>query len=314
MRAIRFHQWGSAPTVDEIAVPHRAPGETLVRVDAAAISHLDLSVSSGTFGMKPSLPYVGGVEASATVLESDGLTPGTRVLLRGKGLGLLRDGTWREQASVPSGALTPVDPRLPHDVAATFFVPCTTAYVALHDTARLQAGERVAVIGAAGAVGSMLLQQALLAGAEVTAVVSWAAQLSALPRGIEAVALDSSGAGASLARERKFDLLVDTIGGQGLADRTGWVRPGGRAVAIGYVAGEDVTVNLPSWLLADVALLPVNMITREKRAREVAPELIARIVAGELSVPVEQVDPQSAPDALARLADGKIRGRAVFTF
>lgn len=65
MRAIRFHQWGTAPAVDNIAAPERAPGETLVRVNAAAISYLDLTVSSGNFGMKPSLPHVGGIEGSA---------------------------------------------------------------------------------------------------------------------------------------------------------------------------------------------------------------------------------------------------------
>ena len=56
MRAIRFHQRGTAPTVDDVAVPERGPGETLVRVDAAAISHLDLSVSSGNFGMNRRRP------------------------------------------------------------------------------------------------------------------------------------------------------------------------------------------------------------------------------------------------------------------
>ena len=145
MRAIRFHQWGTAPTVDDVAVPERAPGETLVRVDAAAISHLDLSVSSGNFGMRPPLPYAGGVEGSGTVLESDDLSPGTRVLLRGKGLGLLRDGTWRERVSVPAGAMTIVDQGMAPEVAATFFVPCTTAYVALEDIGRWQPGEHVTV-------------------------------------------------------------------------------------------------------------------------------------------------------------------------
>lgn len=314
MQAIRFHQWGTAPTVDDIAVPERAPGETLVRVAAAAISHLDLTVSSGNFRMKPPLPYVGGVEGCATVVESDDLSPGTRVLLRGKGLGLLRDGTWRELASVPSGAMTPVDPRLPHEVAATFFVPCTTAYVALNDIAQLKAGERVAVIGAAGAVGSMLVQQALLAGAEVTGVVSWADQVTELPAGVEGITLDSPGAAARLGKERDLDLLVDTIGGQGLANRMGWVRPGGRVVAIGYVAGQDVTIDLPSWLLGDVSLMPVNMIAREKRARQVAPGLIAQIIAGDLTVAVEQVDPGSAPGALDRMTAGKIRGRAAVVF
>src|SRR5438128_10492567 len=164
MRAIRVHNWAAPPLVETIDDAVRAQGETLVRVTAAALAHLDLTVASGTFELKPPLPYVGGVEGCAEVLESDEFEPGTQVLLRGGGLGLLRDGTWRELASVPTRAMTRLATPLPAPVAATFFVPSTTAYVALNDVGRFQPGERVAVVGATGAVGSMILQQARVAG------------------------------------------------------------------------------------------------------------------------------------------------------
>jgi NADPH:quinone reductase len=116
------------------------------------------------------------------------------------------------------------------------------------------------------------------------------------------------------AADRPFDLLVDTLGGEGLTERSQWVRAGGRAVVIGYVAGTSVTVDLPSWLLADVALLPVNMIRHERRARELAPELIRRLAAGELRVAVESVALDDATDAIERMRTGHVRGRAVLTF
>jgi NADPH:quinone reductase len=314
MRAVRIHEWAAPAVVEEVPDPARAAGETLVRIDAAAINHLDLTVASGTFELKPALPYVGGVEGSATVLESDDIPVGTQVLLRGGGLGLLRDGTWRESASVPTKAMIVLDTALAPEVAATFFVPATTAYVAVHDIARVQPGERVAVIGASGGVGSMLVQVAGAVGAQVTGISVRADQLDEIPDAASRAALSDADASAEFASKRSFDLIIDTVGGADLIARTRWVRPGGRAVAVGYVAGVETTVHLPSWLLDDVALLPVNMIRQEKRSRQIAPELAARIGAGELRVPVETVAVEAAPDALSRLATGRVHGRAAIVF
>jgi NADPH2:quinone reductase len=224
---------------------------------------------------------------------------------------MLRGGTWTERVSVPAKAVTPLREPLPPEVAATFFVPATTAYVALHDVAELRAGEEVIVVGAAGAVGAMVAQQALAAGAKVIGVVGRGDQLADVPDGVEAVDGSAVAETERLAEARSASVLVDTLGGDELIARTRWVRQGGRAVVIGYVTGTKVTVDLPSWLLDDVALLPVNMIRRERRAREVAPELVERLAAGELSVGTQAYDLADTAKAIEDLRAGRVRGRAV---
>jgi NADPH2:quinone reductase len=314
MRAARFHTWGSAPVVDEVPEPVRGEGEVLVEVQAAAVAHLDATVAGGNFDLKPPLPYVGGVEGAGVVVACDadsGLEPGVQVMLRGGGLGLLRGGTWTERVSVPAKAVTRLGSPLPPEIAATFFVPATTAFVVLHDVARLAEEEEVIVVGAAGAVGSMVAQQARLAGAKVTGVVGRAEQLAELPDGVSGVCLDSTEDVGRLTADRPATLLVDTLGGDGLVARTRWVRPGGRAAVIGYVTGTEVRVDLPSWLLDDVALLPVNMIRQERRAREVAGDLVKRLSAGELQVGVQRYEFADAALALEDLRAGRVRGRAV---
>src|SRR5690625_5276865 len=151
MKAARFHTWGQAPWVENVTVSQRGPGEVLVKMQAAALSHLDRSVSSGTFRMRPELPYIGGVEGSGVVLEADDIPTGSRVLVRGAGVGLLRDGTWCEEVSVPRKSVTVLPQELPPEVGATFYQPASTAYIALNDVARLSTEERVVVVGAAGA-------------------------------------------------------------------------------------------------------------------------------------------------------------------
>lgn len=341
MRALRIHEWGAEPVVEDVPSPLVKEGETLVRVEAAAVSHLDLTVASGTFDLKPQLPYVGGVEGCGIVVSSEIHEPGTRVVLRGGGLGLLRDGTWAEFVATRKAA-SPLPADLPPEIGATYFVPTTTAYVALHDIARLGAwpsagsststsaadaaassssffdaaagggseGEVVVVAGAAGAVGSMVAQLAVRAGCTVLGVVD-SSQADRLPAGVETVLLGDEERAAELLKERPATLLVDTLGGQAVAERSRWVRPGGRAVVVGYVAGKELGLDVPSWLLDDVALLPVNMIRREASAREYAPLLAELLAKGELTLDVQSFAMDDAPKALHLLATGGLRGRAV---
>jgi NADPH:quinone reductase-like Zn-dependent oxidoreductase len=314
MRAARFREWGSAPVIEDVPEPVRADGEVLVEVRAAAVAHLDVTISGGDFGMKPPLPYIGGVEGAGVVLEADhdaGLAPGAQVMLRGAGLGMLRDGTWTQRVSVPRKAVTVLEPSLAPEVAATFFVPATTGYVAVHDVARTGKGDHVIVVGAAGAVGAMAVQHALAAGATVTGVVGRPEQVSQVPAGAEVLDLTSDSDVAALAAARPASVLIDTLGGEGLIGRTRWVRRGGRAVVIGYVAGPRAEIDLPSWLLDDVALLPVNMIRQERRAREIAPELVRMLAAGELQVAVERFSLGEVARALEALRSGSLKGRAV---
>ncbi|WP_434740581.1 quinone oxidoreductase family protein [Micromonospora sp. SH-82] len=323
MRAVRVRDWGAAPEVEHVPMPRRAEGETLVRVDAAAVGHLDRTVAGGEFRMKPTLPYVGGVEGCGRVVASDDLPEGTRVMLRGAGLGLVRDGTWAQYVVVPTTSLSPLPEGMSPAVGATFFLPLTTAVTALRTVGRLGSwndgpeptaarDEVVLVAGAAGAVGSMVAQLALRDGARVLGLVLDREQAQRLPEGVEPlVAADDGEQLSRLAGERPVTLLVDTLGGAGLGERMGWVRAGGRAVAIGYVAGETAPLDLPNWLLLDVALLPVNMIRRNREARALAEQWAPLLVSGQLVLDVQEFDFAEAGRALDLLGTGQLRGRAV---
>ncbi|MFC9763717.1 zinc-binding alcohol dehydrogenase family protein [Rhodococcus jostii] len=312
MRAARLHNFGQAPVIDEIDIPTRETGQTLVRIDAAALGHLDMTVASGKFNVKPPLPHIGGTDGAATVVESDTFAPGTRVLVRGGGIGLFKNGCWAEYLVAADKAFTPFDSGLAPEVAATFFLPSTTGYVAVNDVAKVSAGERVMVSGASGAVGSMAAQFALLAGAaEVIGIVPRPDQVDLLPAGVRPVV----GRGAELAKalgdEPVAEVLIDTLAGDSLPPLLERVTPGGRAALIGYTLGTELTLDLPNWLLSDVQLLPVNMICKGARQAELAPELIGRLVAGELQLAVQQFALDDIADALQSMREGTVAGRAV---
>lgn len=284
MKAWRVHAWGELPTLQELAEPVPRPGRSLVRMAAATVGHIDRTVMAGKFMMPPPLPYTPGVEAAGTVIHSDRFAAGTRVWLRGGGMGTRSDGTWCEVIDTPDEALGLLPDSVAMEWGSTFFSPSTSAWVALHDVGGLQPGERVAVTGASGAVGSMALQLAREAGAAIVAAPDASAQV---------------------------DLLVDTVGGAVLEAGIRTVAPGGRVVLVGYTAGEQVALSLPELLQRDVRLLPLNMYRREGAGRAAAPQLLERLSDGRLHLTTRRFAMGEARDALRWISERGHRGRAV---
>jgi NADPH2:quinone reductase len=286
LKAVRISGFNAAPVLEELADPQARLGRTIVRMAAATVGHIDRTVWSGAFLKHPPLPYIPGVEAAGTVVASERYTPGQRVWVRGSGLGTTEDGTWCELIDAPDEALGPLPDGLDMALGAAFFSPCTSAWVALHEIAKLHAGERLLVTGATGAVGSMTVQLAREAGAV------------AFTRMEEA-------------QQQPVDLLVDTVGGPVLEAALPCIAPGGRAVLVGYTAGNTLPLNIAHFLQRDVALLPLNMFRREAAGRAAVPALLARLADGRLTLEVRRFALGEAASALEWITQRGHRGRAV---
>jgi NADPH:quinone reductase len=306
----RIHSFGGEPVLEETDEPTPGAGEALVTIEAAAVGHIDLTVASGRLAAAPPLPYVPGAEGAGRVLSSSRFPAGTPVRIRGHGVGIVRDGTWRERAVVPDAALVPI----PHDVepalATTFFAPCATAHAAVHEVGGLAPGERVGVTGAAGAVGSIAVQLARRGGArEVIGVVSCAERVSAVPAGAVAVVRSDPQSGAVLRGETGLDLLVDTVGGPRLAELLDAMRPGGRIAVVGYTAGDEVSFRLPALIDADVRLLPVNLMRWNERLLDVGSRLLDELRRGELHLARATFPLRAIGEAIESLRSGRAIGR-----
>ena len=305
---MRIHGWGEAPRLEALPEPGPRPGRTLVRMAATTASHLDRSIAAGGFLRHPPLPYVPGVEAAGTVLQSDRFPVGARVWLRGAGLGTVEDGTWRETISAPDAAIGLLPEAIAMPLGAAFFSPCTAAWVALFGVGALQAGERALVSGASGAVGSIAVQLARAAGARVAAAIDAGnGGDPLLGEDVERIRLDESSVAPA------FDLLIDAVGGPPLAALLARLVPGGRAVLVGYTAGRKVELDLAELMQRDLRLLPLNMLRREAEARAAAPELLSRLTDGRLQLALRTFALSQAAEAMAWIAERGHRGRAVLT-
>ncbi len=301
MRALRVHAWGRPPRLEEGPDPVPAEGESLVEIEAATVGHLDRTIWGGGFLRPPKLPYIPGVEGAGRVLAGARFEPGRRVWVRGGGLGVARDGTWAERVVVPDAALGPLPDGVPMAVGAAFFSPCTSAWVALHGVAAVRPDDRVLVTGAGGAVGSVAVQLAGEAGAAVSALVTDPAGFAA--NGVEVL--------TALADVEPFDVIIDTVGGAVLAGCLEHVASGARVVVVGYLAGHDLTLDLPAFVQRNASLLPLNMIAREAEGRAAVPDLLDRLAEGRLTVGTTEFPLEDVASALAWLGQRGHRGRAV---
>lgn len=280
MRALRIHTIGDPPVSEEIPDPKPGEEDVVVRMIATVIGHHDLSVARGALPAGQPLPYVPGLEGAGR------LEDGTLVRVAGGGLGMVRPGTWAELVAAPQQAVVPVPAELDPVVAAACGSSANTAWSALYGAGALQDGESVAVTGANGAVGSLVVQLA-----SDRRVHTWSRDRDEDP-------------------DEPVDLLIDTVGGPDLPRRLRHVKPGGRAVLLGYTAGEDVTLNLPALMFGDVTLIPLNM-----RRRRVDPETFSQLLddfaTGRLTIRTDVISPDDVAAGIERVRAGRHSGRLV---
>ncbi len=172
MRAAYIEQTGPPDVikVGELPRPVPGPGQVLVRVSAAALNPVDLYIRSGMVAMPLAFPYVIACDVAGTIEEvgpnCHQFQVGDRVWGSNQGL-LGRQGVAAEFAAIDEAWLYPTPTLLQDTEAAAMALTGITAHLGLFQFGQLQPGEIVYVPGGSGGVGSMAIQMAKAAGAQV---------------------------------------------------------------------------------------------------------------------------------------------------
>jgi NADPH:quinone reductase-like Zn-dependent oxidoreductase len=323
MKAVVQDTYGSPDVLEvrEIDKPVPEDNQVLVRVRAAG-------VDPGVWHLMTGLPYLvrvmgyglrtpkvrirgqdvaGRVEAVGTNVT--GFRPGEEVF----GVG---DGSFAEYVCARADKLAPKPANLTFEQAAAVPISALTALQALRDRGKVQAGQTVLIIGAAGGVGSFAVQLAKAFGAEVTGVCS--TTKVDLVRSIGADEVIDYTREDFADGARHWDLIVDTAGRRSLSQLRRALTPRGTLVIVGgegggrWLGGFDrLILRAPILsLFARQRLRP--LVSKERREDLVV--LKELIEAGKVTPVIDRTYPLGeVPEAIRYLEAGHARGKIVIT-
>lgn len=232
MRAVVARSRAAGLELADVAYPHAAENDVVVRVHAAGFTpgELDWPGTWTDRAGRDRTPSVPGHEVAGVVAElgygTTGLEMGERVF------GITdwcRDGTLADYVAVEARNLATLSPEVDYVTAAATPISGLTAWQGLFTHGRLDAGQTVLVHGAAGGVGSLAVQLARERGARVIGTGRAAHRLAVLDMGADSfVVLDQD----QLEDVGQVDVVFDVLGGDLLNRSAALVRPGGALVSI----------------------------------------------------------------------------------
>lgn len=318
MSAIVQDVYGDADTLRLETVDRPAIGDTdvLVKVRAAGLDRGTWHLMTGKpylmriagMGFRGPKDRVPGRDLAGTV-EAVGAEV-TRFSIGDEVYGVGR-GSFAEYAVAPEAKLAHKPTTLSFEQAAVVSISAGTALQALADHGRIEAGQRVLIIGASGGVGSYAVQLAKALGAEVTAVAS-AAKLD-LVRSLGADhALDYTRDDYADGSHR-YDLILDIAGNPKLSRLRRALTPRGTVVLVGGEDGGDLTGGMNRPMRA----LLLSLLVRQRLVWFVAKERASDLdrmsdlfEGGRLKPSIDRTYPLAeAPDAMRHLAAGEVRGK-----
>lgn len=314
MRALTVHTLGDLDSarIEERPDPVPGPGQVLVEVRDAPVNYVDLVTIRGEYQFRPQVPYIPGKGPSGVIRavgpdEVEGLAPGDRVLA------MVEYGGHGELVAVDRNQVHLLPATLAFQDAAAMSLGYDTAWMALHDRARLAAGESVLVLGATGAVGRAAVQLARAAGAGlVLGGVSRPGRDAGPVDGVvdlgrpdlrdsvrEQVRTATGGQGV--------DVVVDMLGGDPFDGAVRSLAWRGRLVVVGFAAGRipELRMNYP--LLKNIEISGLQISDYRKRRPDLVADCYHQVFAlyesGRLTVPESSVVPldrwRHAYDAVA---------------
>ncbi len=203
-----------------------------IKVSAAGVNFADVHMRMGLYAEAPRMPFVPGFEVAGVIAE---LGPGVRTLRRGERvLAACRFGGYTSEIVLPAAHVRRTPRKLSDKEAAAIPIAFMTAWIAVIEMGRVREGDRLLVPGAAGGVGTAIVQLAARAGAQVVAVVGSAQKKEAVRAlGASQAFTYSEFAARERADARDFTTLLDARGGPFLKDSIRRLAPGGRVISYG---------------------------------------------------------------------------------
>ncbi|MGI9183505.1 MAG: NADPH:quinone oxidoreductase family protein [Solirubrobacteraceae bacterium] len=324
MRAMRITELSGPASALELAdVPEPeashmlSPGSgVIVDVHAAGVSFPEVLQTRGEYQFKPPLPFVPGSEVGGVVRSAPAdaaVKAGDRVAA------FCMLGAFAEVVAAPAVFTFKIPDELSFEQGAGLVLNYHTAYFALKLRGRLEPGEIVLVHGAAGGVGTAVLQVAKGLGAETIGVVSTdEKERVAREAGADHVVRADAAWKDEVAEisDRGVHLVIDPVGGDRFTDSLRSLREGGRLVVVGFTGGAIPEVKVNRLLLKNTEVIGAGwgayVMSKPEVTVEIGAALDELIAAGAVAPVVGARYPlERAGEALVLIDERGAAGKVV---
>jgi NADPH2:quinone reductase len=291
----------------------------VVAVKACGINFPDTLIIAGKYQFKPEMPFSPGGEVAGVIKELgegvEGVAVGDRVI------SFTGSGGFAEEVRADVKTLIPIPEQMDFPTASAFVMVYGTSHYALKDRAKLQAGETLLVLGAAGGVGLAAVELGKAMGARVIAAASSAEKLAVCREHgadecINYTTEDLKERMKALTAGKGVDVVYDPVGGNYSETALRGMAWEGRYLVIGFAAGDIPRIPLNLTLLKGCSIVGVfwgSFTSRDpRRNQEHLRELMNWYIEGKLRPHISATYPlERVADALNDMQARKITGKAV---
>jgi len=255
MKTYQVSAFDQPATFVEVQAPQPKSGEVLVRINSCGLNFADLLMLKGEYQETPEPPFTPGLEICGTIEalgpDTEGPEIGTRVAIFGGSGGLAEYGVFPVERAVV------VPDEMSSEIAAGFQVAYGTSHLALKHRARMQAGETLVVMGAAGGVGLTAVEVGKIMGARVIACARGEDKLATAKAAGADHVLDSANADLRSAIKELggADVVYDPVGGDQFIDVFRACNPEARMLAIGFASGKVPALKANHMLVKNIDVM-----------------------------------------------------------
>ena len=318
MQALQVTQLGQNPQVSNIDTPKPASGQVRLKILACGLNFADLLMIKGTYQDTPKLPFTLGLELVGIVdalgPKTSGPAIGTRVAVYSGQGGLAQYGCFDVARCLP------LPDGVPTIEAAGFQIAYGTSHVALDYKARLQPGETLLVLGAAGGVGLTAVELGKLMGAKVIAAARGQKRLdiAAAAGADHLIDPETTDLREAVKALGGADVVYDPVGGDQFAAAFRACNPDGRMIVIGFASGTVPPIAANHMMVKNITVQGVNWGGYMRFKPQVLTESLRTLIdwyqAGRLKPHISHIVPfEQAVEGLDLLRTRKSTGKVVIT-
>ena len=306
--------------IKQVSIPKCAENEIVIKVTYSSLNYTDALSSIGNPGVTRNFPHITGIDVAGTVYESTSniFKMGERVLVTGYDMGMNTHGGHAQFVKVPASWVARIPDSISDKEIMTFGTAGLTAALSINELiangVKPENGP-VLVTGATGGVGSIAVSILSKIGFNVVAISGKKEKIDYLKRigASEVILRDTFNEESKKPiMNEKYIAVVDTVGGEILANALKYIKYDGVATCCGLTSSHELNTNVFPFILRGIRLIGIDSVECKLEKKQAAWEKLAsKWKINTLDSIINEITLYEIKDAYKLLLSGKAVGRYV---